>query len=144
MDALDNKIYELIYNFCNELFDYFEKNSTMMWVEDEFVRYRLRELYKIKKREDINNFLSRYNILDETDVIHEYINLGKDFLRINDSEMAFYDEETNSVDYFYFCFMDKLCVKYIKLIQIQISSSNIINVPACNRIAREIAKLKPE
>jgi len=144
MDALDNKIYELIYNFCNELFDYFEKNSTMMRVEDEFVRYRLRELYKIKKREDINKFLSRYNILDETDVIHEYINLGKDFLRINDVEMAFYDEKTNAVDYFYFCFIDKLCVKYIKLIEIQISSSNIINVPECNNIARDIAKPKPE
>ncbi len=110
---------DLALNFCNELFDYFENNSKMMWTEDDFVRFRLRELYKIKKMDEVKALLfeSKENPGGEN-LLPMYINLGIEFLKINDSEMAFYDEECNSTDYFYFCFLDDLCEKYINLIQL--------------------------
>ena len=110
---------DLALNFCNELFDYFENNSKMMWTEDDFVRFRLRELYKIKKMDEVKALL--FESIENPggqNLLPMYINLGIEFLKINDEEMAFYDEELNSTDYFYFCFLDDLCDKYVNLIQL--------------------------
>lgn len=110
---------ELALNFCNEVFDYFEKNSTMMWTEDDFVRFRLREIYKIKKIDEVKALLVQYiQTPGDEYLVQMYIDLGIDFLRINKEPMLCYDEECNSTDYFYFCFLEDLCIKYINLIQL--------------------------
>jgi hypothetical protein len=112
---------ELALAFINELFVYFE-SSKMMWTRDDFVKFRLRELYKIEKIDDVKKLLIQSK---ETPGAHSllqlYIDLGKEFLEINDQEMAYYDEECHSIDYFYFCFMDNLCEKYNSSLEVQTS-----------------------
>ncbi len=116
---MNNITNDLALNFCNELFVYFETNSKMMWTEDDFVRFRLRELYKIKKMDEVKALLFQSKETPgEQCMLQLYIDLGKEFLEINHEEMAFYDEECNTVDYFYFCFLNDLCEKYVNLIQL--------------------------
>ncbi len=81
---MNNITNDLALNFCNELFVYFETNSKMMWTRDDFVKFRLRELYKIEKIDDVKKLLLKSK---ETPgvlcMLQLYIDLGKEFLEIN-------------------------------------------------------------
>jgi hypothetical protein len=135
---------DLAYNFANELFDYCKNNSTMLWTRDDYVVFRLRELFKIENINTIKKIILRgsKDIATTESDLNEYIDMCKDIIEIKREIMYVYDEDANSIDYYLFTFIDELCEKYGK--SHQLSISNIINVPACNKIAREMANPKPE
>ena len=94
----------------------------MMWTRDDFVKFRLRELYKIEKIDDVKKLLLQSKKTPKNNcMLQLYIDLGIEFLKIKHEEMAFYDEECNAVDYYYFCFIENLCDKYNSILEIQTS-----------------------
>ena len=77
---------DLAYNFSNELFDYCKANSKMLWTRDDYVVFRLKELFRnenswvkhLSKKmglEPVNNGWSgRANNLIFNDVINDLRN----------------------------------------------------------------------
>jgi len=115
---------DLAYNFSNELFDYCKANSKMLWTRDDYVVFRLKELFRNENMDVIKKLILCGSKDIETDEpgLDIYINLCKDIIEINREIMAFYDEEVNTLDYYLFKLIDDLCEKYGKLHQINLES----------------------